>query len=120
MRKAVPALCVLLLVVSIEGLAPHAAAMPFTAPAELGTATAGGGLVQRVHCGRRCALEWPRRHYWQWGDRPAWDDPWVVLRPNFWGSPEPHLVPADIWACKWHLPPGPHWRRHRRQCPTWQ
>lgn len=66
------------------------------------------------------APEWPHRQYWQWGDRPIWDDPWVVLRPNFWGSPEPHVVPADIWACKWHLPSARPSRWQRRQCPEWQ
>jgi hypothetical protein len=63
------------------------------------------------HCA--CARDWPHRQYWQWDHRPIWDDPWLVLKPNFWGSPEPHLVPADIWARKWH-PPWPHYWPHHR------
>ena len=29
------------------------------------------------------------------GPSAVWDDPWMVLQPNFWGSAEPHFVPAD-------------------------
>jgi hypothetical protein len=37
----------------------------------------------------------------------------AVLRPNFWGSPEPYFVPADQWAHEWHPPWVRHWRpRH--------
>jgi hypothetical protein len=63
-------------------------------------------------CG--CAREWPHRQYWQWDHRPIWDDPWAVLKPNFFGSPQAHLVPADIWARKWHPPWLHYWRPHRR------
>jgi hypothetical protein len=104
---------VLLLTLYINGWAERAAAMPFSAPA---AATWSVTRPRPV----RFAREWARRHYWQWDSRPIWDHPWRVLRPNFWGSPEPHLVPADIWACKWHLPRARVWRRRRRQCPAWQ
>jgi hypothetical protein len=66
-------------------------------------------VYRRCHCAR----EWAHREYWQWDHRPIWDDPSLVLKPNFWGSPAPHLVPADIWARKWHLP-WLHHRLHRR------
>jgi len=121
MRKTVFALCALALATSVGALAPRAAAMPFASPVEVGAASASGvDLVHKVHCDRRCAREWPRRHYWQWDDRSIWDDSWTVLRPNFWGSPEPHLVPADIWACKWHLPSAQYARWHHQQCRAWQ
>lgn len=77
-------------------------------------------LPYDVHLTRRDLRQWAPREYWQWDHRPIWDDPWAVLRPNFWGSPEPHLVPADIWACKWHLPSWRDWRWHRRQCGAWR
>jgi hypothetical protein len=51
----------------------------------------------------RCERNWAPREYWRWDHRPIWDDPWAVLKPNFWGSPEPHLVPANIWVRKWRL-----------------
>lgn len=121
MPKAVLALCTLLLALSIDGSADRAA-MAFASPLE--ASAQDSGLVQAVRFDCRCAQAWapawaPRK-YWQWDSRPIWDDPWRVLRPNFWGSPEPHRVPADIWACKWHLPPAHDWRRHRRQCRAWQ
>ena len=61
-------------------------------------------------CDPRCARRWPPRQYWQWDQRPIWDDPWTVLQPNFWGSPEPYFVPADQWAHEWHPPWIRHWR----------
>jgi hypothetical protein len=70
--------------------------------------------------GSAYAQQWSPRTYWQWDERPIWDDPWTVLRPNFWGSPEPYLMPADIWACEWHLPGVRYWRWHRRHCRSWQ
>jgi hypothetical protein len=60
----------------------------------------------------RCNCSWPHRQYWQWDHRPIWDDPWVVLKPNFFGSPLPHLVPANIWARKWHPPWLHRWHEH--------
>lgn len=76
---------------------------------------AAENAVQKIHYVCRCARQWPHRLYWQWDDRPIWDDPWRVLKPNFWGSPEPHLVPADIWAREWHLPRRHYWGWHHRQ-----
>ena len=87
----------------------------FSALASAEQAVAAKRAVSRVayrHC--RCSAEWAHREYWQRDHRPIWDDPWPVLKPNFFGSPEPHLVPADIWARKWH-PPWPHYSRlHHR------
>jgi hypothetical protein len=60
-------------------------------------------------CDWKCARRWPPRQYWQWDQRPIWDDPWTVLRPTIWGSPEPYVVPADHWVHKWHPP----WIRYR-------
>lgn len=125
MRRAVLALSVLLLALSVDSSAERVAAMTFSMPT---AASSHDGRLQAVgfdcKCADcRCTQAWGPRHYWQWDHRPIWDDPWLVLRPTIWGSPEPHLVPAEIWACKWHLPsahswPRP-WRWHRRQCPTW-
>jgi hypothetical protein len=83
--------------------AEHAVAAEYGAPAT---------AAVKHHWRCDCARDWPHRQYWQWDHRPIWDDPWLVLEPNFWGSPEPHLVPADIWARKWHPPHD--WRSHRR------
>ncbi len=96
MRRAILAAVVL-------GVAFSAAA-----PAERTAASEYGGRPVHRHCD--CARDWPHRHYWQWDHRPIWDDPWLILKPNFFGSPEPHLVPADIWARKWH--PPHYWRAH--------
>jgi hypothetical protein len=115
MRKAASAASILLLVLCINSLADAAAAMTFFPPA----AARNAERLQPVPVGCRCNQAWAPRQYWQWDHRPIWDDPWRVLRPNFWGSPEPHLVPADIWACKWHLPSARAWHWHRRQCPVW-
>lgn len=88
-----------------------AAAMGPAAPAALTVTGHYGAPVQAVHDTRR----WHQRHYWRWDHRPIWDDPWEVLQPTIWGSAEPHYVPADVWARKWH-PAHPHhwaWRRYR-------
>lgn len=96
-----------------------AAAMPVMPALSVPTIRDGGALRQ-IHFTCRCARDWPHREYWQWDNHPIWDDPRLVLKPNFWGSPEPHLVPAGIWACKWHLPSTRHWRWHPRRCRTWR
>jgi hypothetical protein len=113
MRRAVLALSVVLLALSIDSSADRAAAIAFSLPA---AATTHDGRLQTVGFDCRCVRAWGPRHYWQWDHRPVWDNPWQVLRPTIWGSPEPHLVPAGIWACKWHMPSARYWRRHRRQC----
>ncbi len=82
------------------------------APAAEKALAAGYAVPRATPC--ECARDWPHRRYWQWDHRPIWDDPWVVLKPNFWGSPEPHLVPANVWARKWHPPRLHHWRAHHR------
>jgi hypothetical protein len=79
-----------------------AAAMPIAAPASRAV-TAAPAFVHPIGWSCRCARNWGPREYWRWDHRPIWDDPWRVLKPNFWGSPEPHLVPADVWARKWRL-----------------
>ena len=118
MRKAILAVFILLSALSIDGVAQRAAAITISAPA------ASGWTNNRLQPARYRPLTWAPRQYWQWDHRPVWDDPWAVLRPNFWGSAEPHLVPADIWACKWHLPSDQPWARdwrwRRRLCPAWQ
>src|SRR5579863_6244419 len=85
-----------------------ATAMGPVAPAALAHAGAGSAPVRMIHDARR----WYQRHYWRWDHRPVWDDPWEVLRPTIWGSPEPHYVPADIWARKWHPAHWHRWARH--------
>jgi hypothetical protein len=107
MRSNLPAAAALALALAVLGGAPNRAAATELASPEHAVASP-----------RHHARQWPWREYWQWDHRPIWDDPWVVLRPNFWGSPEPHLVPADIWACKWHLPSPRKWQWHRR-CGVW-
>jgi hypothetical protein len=104
MRSMLAALA-LSVALSVVGLAGHASAAEYSAPAV--------AHVTR-HWGCECARDWAHRQYWQWDHRPIWDDPWQVLKPNFWGSPEPHLVPADIWARKWHPPWLHYWRPHHR------
>jgi len=79
-----------------------AAAAPIAAP-DRAAAAVPDPLLQNVRWSCRCDREWAPREYWRWDHRPIWDDPWRVLKPNFWGSPEPHLVPADVWARKWRL-----------------
>jgi hypothetical protein len=99
----------------VVGTATGAAAMPAAPRMALPPAAADSVLMQKIHYTCRCARQWPHRQYWQWDDRPIWDDPWRVLKPNFWGSPEPHLVPAEIWARQWHLPREHYWRWHHRR-----
>ena len=107
MRNGTLAAFALSVAFSAAALAEPAAAAEYGAPA---TASV------RQHWRCDCARDWPHRQYWQWDHRPIWDDPWLVLKPNFFGSPEPHLVPADIWARKWHLPWRHDWRsRHRHE-----
>lgn len=105
-------------VISTGGPIGRAAAMPPAAPMAVYRAAPAPTFMDRVCFGCRRKIAWAPREYWQWDHRPVWDDPWAVLRPNFWGSPEPYLVPADIWACKWHLPSRRDWR-HRRHCGVW-
>lgn len=96
-------------------LAALALVVAFSAIVPAERAVAAGYAVRHAayrHC--ECARDWPHRQYWQWDHRPIWDDPWLTLKPNFFGSPEPHLVPADIWVRKWHPPWLQHWRSHRR------
>jgi hypothetical protein len=92
----------------LTGVCSHpAAAMGPVAPAAPVSAEGYHAPVQRVHyVGRR----WRQRHYWRWDHRPVWDDPWEMLRPTIWGSAEPHYVPADVWARKWHPAHHHHWR----------
>lgn len=118
------AAAVLALGLGFGAAADSATAMPVT-PAGAGTVAAirDSSPLRQIHVVCRCGRTWPHRQYWQWDNHPIWDNPWLVLKPNFWGSPEPHLVPAAIWACKWHLPSArpwtPSWRRHPRQCRPW-
>jgi hypothetical protein len=74
-------------------------AMGPVASAALPTA---GGYNAPVTLVRYVRHGWRQRRYWRWDHRPIWDDPWEVLQPTIWGSPEPHVVPADVWARKWH------------------
>jgi hypothetical protein len=85
-----------------------AAAMGPAAPAAFAAAGVNNAPVRSVHyVGHR----WRQRRYWRWDHRPVWDDPWDVLQPTIWGSAEPHYVPADVWARKWH-PAHRHYWRH--------
>ncbi|MGB6535028.1 MAG: hypothetical protein WBF58_03600 [Xanthobacteraceae bacterium] len=90
----------------------RAAALPI-APPPASIDAPWNGVVHMVHYRCRCGWGWDHREYWRWDHRPIWDDPWRVLKPNFFGSPEPHLVPAEIWAHEWHLPRR-YWLRHHR------
>jgi hypothetical protein len=112
MPKSLFAGAILALAFCFGAAVDRAAAMTLALPAQIGPAVQGD-VAQNFHLAGSYAREWAPREYWQWGHRPIWDDPWRVLKPNFLGSPEPHLVPADIWACKWH---PPTWRWHHRQC----
>jgi hypothetical protein len=78
------------------------------APAALATAGINNAPVRSIHY---VGYRWRQRRYWRWDHRPVWDDPWDVLRPTIWGSPEPHYVPADVWARKWHPARLRHWAR---------
>ncbi len=115
MHKIVIAGAVLALALAVGAATNRAAAIPIAPRMDVRPAAGDVGSVQKIHDACRCARQWPHREYWQWDSRPIWDDPWRVLKPNFWGSPEPHLVPADIWARKWHLPRVHYWRWHHRQ-----
>jgi hypothetical protein len=98
----------------IAALAALALSLGFLAAAPAENAVAAEYTAPRVaHWRCNCSGEWAHRQYWQWDHRPIWDDPWLVLKPNFWGSPLPHLVPANVWARKWHLPWLHRWRGHR-------
>jgi len=112
MRQAKLALAAIALMLLTA--AGPAAAMTMAARSDL-SAGAGGPRMQTIHFVCKCNRAWPRRLYWQWDSRPIWDDPWTVLQPNFWGSPEPDLVPADVWARKWHPPWIRRWRWHHRR-----
>jgi len=94
--------------------ANRAGAMTLATPSDLAAATQDARDVRTVDfvCDWKCQRRWPPRQYWQWDQRPIWDEPWAVLQPNFWGSPEPHFVPADRWAHKWHPPWIRHWHAH--------
>jgi len=98
-------------------LAPvnRAAAMAPAMPSERTTAAKDARSLRTVDfiCDWKCARRWPQQQYWQWDQRPIWDDPGTVLRPNILGSPEPYLEPADRWAHQWHPPWIRYWRtRH--------
>jgi hypothetical protein len=97
--------------------ANRATAMTPAAPSEFAPAAWNAHRIHKVDfvCDWRCTRRWPPQQYWQWDERPIWDDPWSVLRPNFWGSPEPHLVPADHWAHKWHPPWIRYWHTRHAQ-----
>jgi hypothetical protein len=115
MHKSVVAGAVFVFTVALGAATNRAEAMPAAPRAEVLPPASDVGAMQEVRYACRCARQWPARQYWQWDSRPIWDDPWRVLKPNFWGSPEPHLVPADIWARKWHLPGVHHWRLHHQR-----
>jgi hypothetical protein len=118
MDKIVIAGAVLASIVAVSAATTGAAAIPVAPRMALAPVTGDAVPILKIHYACRCARQWLHRQYWQWDDRPIWDDPWRVLKPNFWESPEPHLVPADIWACKWHLP-ARSWRWRHRQCRPW-
>ncbi len=112
MRKAVIA-GVLVSAFALGAATQGAAALPI---APLGALNAVPPMSDLQTIGYRCRCGWGHREYWRWDHRPVWDDPWRVLRPTIWGSPEPHLVPAEIWVRKWHLPRRywrPRYRLHR-------
>jgi hypothetical protein len=112
MVKAVIAWAVLASVLVLGAATPRATALPIAPPVAL-ISTTWSGAMQKVHYRRSWRREWAPREYWRWDHRPTWDDPWRVLKPTIWGSPEPHLVPAEIWARKWHLPRR-YWLSRRR------
>jgi len=111
MRRSVVASAMLAAALAV-GVTHHAAAIPLAPWSALAPGSGVSEFVRMIHWRCACKRDWPRRRYWRWDSRPTWDDPWAVLRPNFWGSPEPRLVPADIWARKWHPPWVRHWTRH--------
>ena len=103
MRRNSPLMTAVLVTVAAGASVLSAAAMPIAAPVNRAAAAQPGAFVDKIRWSCRCDREWAPREYWRWDHRPIWDDPWAVLKPNFWGSPEPHLVPADVWARKWRL-----------------
>ena len=109
-RAIVMAIAVGVLVLAIAP-ASRAVAMAPTAPSELAPASPNAIRLHAAHvsCDPRCARRWPPRQYWQRDQRSVWDDPWTVLQPNFWGSPEPYFVPTDQWAHEWRPPWIRHW-----------
>lgn len=108
MRNIAISGAVLAVAFAFSPAAQRAGVFPSAAAAEL-TVARHHRPAREIHY----KSEWPSREYWRWDHRPTWDDPWVVLRPTIWGSPEPYLVPANIWARKWHLPRRHRWhRRH--------
>jgi hypothetical protein len=106
MRSGTPAGLALSVALWAAGPTGYAVAAEYGAPA-------AAPLKHSWRC--NCVRDWPHRQYWQWDHRPIWDDPWLVLKPNFFGSPEPHLVPADIWARKWHPPWLQRWHHRHTQ-----
>jgi hypothetical protein len=116
MRRRVMACAAL--AAALAGAAPagRVAGIKAASAAELAPAVASRTVVVRkARSACECVRAWPHREYWRWDHRPVWDDPSAVLRPNFWGSPEPYLVPADVWARKWHLPRHDRWAWHRHE-----
>lgn len=109
----------LVLAIAIGGPCHRAAAMVPASPSRTITGSRDDGVLLHVHLRRANSWQWAPRQYWRWDHRPIWDDPWEVLRPTIWGSPEPYLVPADIWACEWHLPRVHPRYRHRHRCHAW-
>lgn len=103
MPKIVVAEAVLALALAFGAATNRATTAPAAPRSEVFRAAGDAGPAQKIRYACRCARQWPYRHYWRWDGRPVWDDPWRVLKPNLWGSPEPHLVPADSWARKWYL-----------------
>jgi len=102
----------ILTALAIAALSPTIALTNPAVASERTAVTPDGRSVRTVDfvCDWKCARRWPPRQYWQWDQRPIWDDPWTVLRPTIWGSPEPYFVPADRWAHEWRPP----WIRYRR------
>ena len=91
--------------------ANRAEAMTMAAPPERAAAADARSLrtVDFV-CDWKCGRRW--RQYWQWDQRPVWDDPWTLLHPNIMGSPEPYVMRADRWAHQWHPPWIRYWHTH--------
>src|SRR5580698_3181125 len=95
MRKAalVPAAVATLLLAAAS--ASQAQAMPLAPASAFAPAAGNTSLLDAVrYC--RCERLWPHRQYWHWGHHPLPDDQWE-LPFGFWDTPEPPLVPADVW-----------------------
>jgi hypothetical protein len=115
MDRAILTAFVIAALLAVIAPASRAAAMTPATPSDRAAATQGARSVRTVDfvCDWKCARRWPPRQYWRWDRRPIWDDPWTVLQPTIWGSPEPDLVPADRWAHQWHPPWIRYWHaRH--------